>query len=527
MHRLQELVRLHRLGTPCREVARLLRMGPAAERGYREALAAAGLLAGPADAVPDVGVLRAVVEAAMPPLQGHQEVSSAEPWAAQIVALAAKGAGAKAIYDHLVLEVPGFSASYDAVKRLARRTAAAAPVRPEDVAIPVTTPPGEVAQVDFAEIGRLLDPVQHVLRRAWIFLMVLAHSRHQFVRIVFDQRVATWVSLHVEAFEYFGGVPRVIVPDNLKAAVIRGAFSPSDDVALNRSYRELARHYGFKVDPAPPRAPEKKGKVERGVRYVRQSFLATHSPSDFDDIDDANAALERWNLGVAGRRLHATTGRRPLDLFEVERASLLPLPERRFVPVVWHAATVHRDCQIVFEGLTYPVPWRFVGRQVWLRATPTTLDVLADDERVISHTRGQRAPREIYDLCLPPKRGELRHRTRSFWEDRARRIDAEVGEYITEVFDQDDELSLLRRVQAMVTHLEDFPPERARAACARARYFGNYRLRGLKDILKQGLDLVPLPHLVAPVHGALTDPRYARGVQELLNLPLETTHEPN
>jgi hypothetical protein len=252
MHRLQELVRLHRLGTPCREVARLLRMGPAAERAYRKSLATAGLLAGPPDAVPEVGALRAVVEAAMPPLQGRQEVSSAEPWAAQITALAAKGAGAKAIYDHLVLEVPGFSASFDAAKRLARRTAAAAPVRPEDVAIPVTTPPGEVAQVDFAEIGRLLDPVQHVLRRAWIFLMVLAHSRHQFVRIVFDQRVATWVSLHVEAFEYFGGVPRVIVPDNLKAAVIRGAFSPSDDVALNRSYRELARqHLMAREFPAP------------------------------------------------------------------------------------------------------------------------------------------------------------------------------------------------------------------------------------------------------------------------------------
>src|SRR5262245_9027059 len=104
MHRLQELVRLHRLGTPCRDVARLLRMGPAAERAYREALEAAGVLAGPADEVPELATLRTIVEAALPVRQGCQEASTAEPWAEQITAMAAKGAGAKAIYDRLRLE---------------------------------------------------------------------------------------------------------------------------------------------------------------------------------------------------------------------------------------------------------------------------------------------------------------------------------------------------------------------------------------------------------------------------------------
>jgi transposase len=524
MQRLQELVRLHRLGTHVREIARLLRMGPAAERKYRKVLNAAGLLAGPADDLPPLDVLRAAVEAALPPKQGKQERSSAEPWADQIVKLADKGAGPKAIYDLLQDEVEEFTASYDAVKRLVRRRAAAAPVREEDVAIPVVTPPGEVAQVDFAEVCRLYDPEQGVLRRAWLFVMVLGHSRHQFVRIVFDQKVATWLALHVEAFEYFGGVPRTIVPDNLKSAVIRAAFSPSEDVALNRSYRELARHYRFKVDPAPPRAPEKKGKVERSIRYVRQNFLAAR---ELGDIAAANRELAHWNVSVAGQRVHGTTGRRPLEAFEEERPALLPLPASRFVPVIWHQATVHRDCQVAFEGRVYPVPWRFVGQQVWLRVLPATVEMHHDDVRVIAHTRGVTAPREVYDLCLPPKRAELRHRTREFWEERAARIHPEVGEYMREVFDQDDVLSLLRRVQAMVVHLEGFPPERARAACARARYFGNYGYRGLKDILKQGLDLEPLPVLVVPAHGALTAPRFARSVQELLNLPLEKTHEPN
>ena len=147
--------------------------------------------------------------------------------------------------------------------------------------------------------------------------------------------------------------------------------------------------------------------------------------------------------------------------------------------------------------------------------------------RLIAHTRGVPAPREIYDQCLPPHRSELRHRSREFWEKRADAIAVGVGVYIREVFDQDDVLSLLRRVQSMVTHLEQFPVERARAACERAQYFGNYTYPGLKDILRKGLDTEPLPYAVLPVHGALASPRYARDPRQLLNLPLEQTHEPN
>ena len=121
--------------------------------------------------------------------------------------------------------------------------------------------------------------------------MTLAFSRHMYVDLVFDQKVETWIRLHVRAFEYFGGVPRVLVPDNLKAAVVRAAFGVDDEAVLNRSYRELARHYGFQIDPAPPAAPEKKGKVERNVRYVRTSFLSTH---DSVDIECDRTALWRW-----------------------------------------------------------------------------------------------------------------------------------------------------------------------------------------------------------------------------------------
>lgn len=524
MQRLQELVRLHRMGTRCREVARLLKMGPAAELAYRQILEAAGLLQGSPDELPPLDVLRSAVEAARPPKQGQQEQSTAQPWVVEIEALTAKGVGAKAIYDRLKRETEGFTASYDAVKRLAARVVVARGVLPDDVAVPVVTLPGQVAQVDFGEIQKLYDPQTGVLRRAWVFVMVLCHSRHQFCRIVFDQRMETWQRLHAEAFEAFGGVPETLVPDNLKAAVIRAAFSPSDDTELNRSYRELAKHYGFKVDPAPPKAPKKKGKVERGVQYVKGSFFKGH---DFADIDEANRLLDEWVAKTAGERKHGTTGKKPRLAFEEERATLRPLPATAFVPVTWKQAMVHQDCQFVFDGRPYPAPWRTVGKRVWVRATPATLDVYLDDVRLISHSRGLTAPREIYDQCLPPKRAELRHRSHKFWEERADAIAPEIGAYIREVFEQDDVLSLLRRVQAMVSHLEQFPVERARAACLRAQYFGSYTYPALKDILRKGLDLEPLPNVVAPRFGALLSPRYARDPRQLLNLPLEKTHEPN
>jgi len=325
MDRLRELVRLRRLGTSTREVARMLGLGRMTERRYRRALERAGLLVGSADALPELEVLKAAVEAQRPRRLPAQQVSSMERWRERIVALRQDGLGARAVFDRLRLEDAEFAAqaTYSSMRRLFRSLRRAEGVRAEDVAIPVVTAPGEVAQVDFGSIGKLYDPRTGVLRKAYVFAMVLGHSRHQFARVVFDQTVETWLHLHVLAFDFFGGVPRVIVPDNLKAAVIRAAFTPSEPTSLNRSYRELARHYGFKVDPAPPYQPKKKGKVESDMKYAKGSVLKGR---DEDDVDVVNADLSRWVMEIAGTRVHGTTGKKPLEVFEQEeKATLLPL----------------------------------------------------------------------------------------------------------------------------------------------------------------------------------------------------------
>ena len=162
MHRLQELVRLHRMGTGSREVARLLRISPNTERAYRRALEAAGLLKGDIEALPDLGVLsQAMRESRPPPAPSPHETSSIEAWRPRIEELFRKGLTPRPIFDRLRVE-EDFQGSYWTVRRLYRRLRAAQGVRPQDVAIPVETGPGEVAQVDFGYVGKLLCPETHV-----------------------------------------------------------------------------------------------------------------------------------------------------------------------------------------------------------------------------------------------------------------------------------------------------------------------------------------------------------------------------
>lgn len=489
MDKLRELVRLHRLGRNARAVARVLRMSPNTERRYRTILAEAGLLDGDPDDLPELDVLVAVCSAgrSSPP---EQEQSSLERWRPSVAEFVAKGLEATAIHAKLTEEDLSFTGSVSAVKRLVAQVRRTNGPRPEDVVIPVDTPPGEVAQVDFGYAGRVLDPRTGKVRRAWLFVLVLGCSRHMFCKVVFDQSTDTWLRLHVDAFAYLGGVPKVVVPDNLKAAVLKVAFGVDEDVTENRAYRELARHYGFVIDPTPPRSPQKKGKVERSVQYVKNAFLA---PREFVDVDDMNRRLTGWVVGVAGTRRHGTTRKKPVEHFqEVEKAALKPLPAKRFEVVAWRRATVQRDCCIHFDGDRWSVPFQHVGRAALVRATPHTVEVYVDDRRVATHDRA--AVSHIIDEHLPEGRRELRHRDRAHWEARADAIDADVvGTFVRKVLDQDDIQRPLRRAASVLRLLEAVPRERAIAACTRAAWFGAWRAEVVRKILADGLDAQPLP----------------------------------
>ena len=493
--RLRELIRLRRLGKSAREVVRLLRLSPKTERRYRAVLAAAGLLDGSVHELPTLAAIRAAVTAALPP--PAPTPSTVEPWRAEVEVLLGKGLSARAIFDRIRLDQRDarrrFRGSYSAVKRFVRRLRRERGALPDDVAIPVPTVPGEVAQVDFGYAGRLYDPATGVVRRAWVFVFLLVHSRVFYARLVFDQKTETWLDLHEQAFRALGGCVTTVVPDNTRRAVLRAAFGIDGPTELERSYRELAERYGFVIDPAPPGDPRKRGKVEATVKYVRNSPLAGR---DGEPIDEVQADLDRWNREVASLRVHGTTGRRPLEVFEQEeRAALRPLPPDPGERAVWKRAKVHPDAHVTCRGRLFSVPWWLIHERVWVRACGARVEVFHADRSVAVHVdRGLR--RTTLEEHLPRDRALLRHRSRVFWEAHAGRIGPQALALVRAVFDQDRVLSHLRQVQAIVRHLEQFPQVRAERAALLARSAGELSYRGVKRILAEGLDLAA--HVPAP-----------------------------
>ncbi len=518
MDRLRELVRLHRQGRGTREIARLLGMSPNTERKYRDIFTKAGVLQGDPDALPSLKELREVIpQAALP----KHECSSIETWTPQVRELIKGGQGPTGIHE-ILDQFDDFTGSLSSVKRLYSVLTAARGPRPEDVAIPVITEAGHVAQVDFGYIGKLVDPATDTLRKAWVFVMVLGCSRHMFAKAVFDQTIATWLQLHVDAFAFFGGVVEVVVPDNLKSAVIRAAFAADEMSVLNRSYRELARHYGFIIDPAPPRQPEKKGKVERSIRYVKGSF---YSRRTFTDIGDSNRQLHEWTLHKAGMRTHGTTQQRPIEAFEtVEKSALKPLPAKPFALVTWKKGKVNDSSHLSFEKAFWSAPWTLIGKEALVRATPTEVEIHIDNAQVAVHARYPHQLWHTIESHLPEGRRDLRHRSRSHWEARADELGDEVGAYIRAVFDVDKVQRPLRRVASMLRALEAVPVDRAQATCRRAAYFGNYTANGIKAILRKGLDAEPLPGTgISPTWA--TTPQYARSAEAFLaTLTEEDSH---
>lgn len=524
MHRLKELVRLHRLGVGNRESARLLQMSPNTEREYRHTLEEAKLWNGPADDLPSMGELLEAVRKLKPERLAPQCASSAEPYRKQIESMLEKGSSPRAIYDRLRLEDQEFKCSPSAVKRFCSRWKKDRGVTPDEVVIPVVSKAGEVAQVDFGYVGKLYDPSGGVLRKAWLFVMSLPYSKKAYMDIVFDQKVATFIQLHERAFRFFGGVPQVVVPDNLKSAVIKASFHNGQSTELNRSYAEAARHYGFKIDPTPAYSPNKKGVVESNVKYAKRNFFLPRL-GELKDIEDARNQLRSWLKEVFDKRVHGSTGESPLVRFErEEKAVLLPLPEKRFETVIWKQATVHRDSHVSFEHRLYSVPYRLIGQKVWVRAQESTLTIFADDVRVATHDRATQK-RSTHEDHLPKERSELRHRSQKFWEERAKLLGPTSLEYVRAVFGQDDALFQLRNVQRIVSELYKVPAHRAEAACKRALYFDNYSPTAVRDILRKGLDARPCEERSEPPSKQQSF-AYSRTVDEILaaHLSSEVNH---
>ena len=257
------------------------------------------------------------------------------------------------------------------------------------------------------------------------------------------------------------------------------------------------------------------------MKYTKRNFVATWETVD---IHEDRRQLRRWLDEIANERRHGTTGRRPRELFEEqEREAMLPLPAVRWELVVWKQATLHRDSHVQVDGGFYSAPWRFLHQDLWVRCTPHRIAIYHQDEHLYTHPRVARGKRNTIDEHMPEHRRDLRHRSREHWINRARAIGPEVEHLAEEIFGSDDVLLKLRKVQAVVAYLETFPPKRARAAARRAMFFGCIEYRGIKSMLKKGLDLQPLPE-PSPTRAWSKGSRFARTPDATLFSNQELTH---
>lgn len=275
----------------------------------------------------------------------------------------------------------GLRASYDTLWRFAtqqlgwrKRTET---VRVDD------PPPGQEAQVDFGEMGRLLDRETGKLRRLWALIVTLCFSRYQFVWPTFRQTTEAVCEGLDRAWWFFGSMAISIVPDNMTAMIKDAdALHPT----LVAPFLDYVQARGLFVDPARVRTPKDKPRVENQVPYVRESWFDGET---FVDLDDARRSAEHWCRDVAGMRVHGTTRRVPGEVFEsIEKAAMRPAPESPFdVPVWIESAKVHPDHHVQVLHALYSVPTRYLRKHVRVRADKTQVKIYFGTELIKVHPR--------------------------------------------------------------------------------------------------------------------------------------------
>ena len=346
---------------------------------------------------------------------------------------------------------------------------------------------GEQAQIDYGQLGRWLDPVTGKLRTVWAFVMVLACSRHMFVRPVLKMDQRAWTECHVAAFEFFGGVPARLVPDNLKTGVDKPDLY---DPKINRSYAELAAHYGCLVNPARAIKPRDKARVERPMPYVRDSFWRGR---EFTTLKEMQADAERWSADVAGRRAcRPLAGAAPAAVFEAaEKDALAPLPSGPFVLATWATAKIGPDIHAQVNRVLYSVPWQHIGKTADVRLTATMVQFFIGGQLIKTHPRKMRGKQTDFG-DYPPEKIAFHMRTPAWCRRQAAAIGPACGQVISELL-ADNALYRLRAAQGVIGLADKHDPGRLEAACAKAITAGDPSYRTIKGILAAATEREPAP----------------------------------
>ena len=391
MRKIKDALRLAAEGHSPRTIAGSLGVGRTTVQEYLSRAKAAGL----AWPLPDE-MDNAALEARLFASGRDRSGDFAEPdWARAHKELKRKGVTLQLLWQEYRSDHPGNGYSYSRYCELYRRWVGKLSVtmRQHHIA-------GERMFVDYAgdTIG-VVDPATGALRAAQIFVAVLGASNYTYAEATWSQDLADWTGSHVRAFAFFGGVPELIVCDNLKSGITKACFH---EPVVNQTYQDLARYYNTAVLPARPYKPKDKAKVEVGVQVVERWILARLRDRRFLSLNELNAAIRECLVDLNGAKTrHLGTSRQQL-FDELEAVQLKALPAEPYPFGEWQQCTVGRDYHVAVGHHWYSVPYKLAREEVWVRISERTIEIFHDDRRVAAHPRAARTP---------PTSGASRHTT--------------------------------------------------------------------------------------------------------------------
>jgi len=364
--------------------------------------------------------------------------------------------------------------------------------------------PGAECQLDFGYLGMLADPVTGRQRKVHALIFTACYSRHMFVWLSFTQTLAAFIAGCEAAWVFFGGVFKVLIPDNASAIV---ADADAVNPRFTVGWLDYAQHCGFATDAARVRSPKDKPKVERAVQYVRGNFFAGEH---FTGLADAQARAGAWCQDVAGMRIHGTIQARPAEVFaEHEAAALLPLSLPYDVPVL-ATVKVHRDFHIEIGRALYSVPKEYLGCHLDARADTALVKLFHHGQLVKTHPRQQPGRRVTDPADLPAEKTTYAMRDVTSLARAARRHGDAIGAYAERLLDTDLPWTKMRQVYRLLGLVRRYGPGPVDQACTRALEVDVVNVTKIASMLEKATENTTPPPRPAAAAGA----RFARDPAE-------------
>lgn len=353
--------------------------------------------------------------------------------------------------------------------------------------------PGETMEVDWiGDTLKVYDSANCCEISAYIFVAVLPCSLYGYAEAFPDMKSNHWIEAHVHAYSFFGGVTRILVPDNLKTGVIKNTRT---ELILNRSYHEMAEHYGTAIIPARPVKPKDKPNAEGTVKVLETWILAALRNRKFFTFQELNKAIHKKLEEFNAKPFQKKKGSRLSAFLEEERDFLMPLPASPYETAVWSTATIQPDYLITVGNCKYSVPYEFIGKKVDIRAAENSIEVFYHGDRIASHVRKMYAPEPIYLPKHMPEnhRKFLEYNTESFldWGKSMGHSTHLVIKHF--LFMHKVEQQGYKSCASLMKLADRYGTDRLENACAKAlSYTPNPGLKNISTILKNGQDKVVL-----------------------------------